>query len=80
MEIESCTNQSVVHVDLLCNLVGDECGASPTLVFMPVFILIARGNTKISANNISTNNKIFIQLSKWGALYYMIENTKMIGM
>ena len=45
---------------LLCNRVGGECGSSPTLVFIPIFIMITK-RTRKQVQHIS-NNKSFIQL------------------
>jgi len=62
------------RVILLCNLVGGECGASPTLVFLPVFILIAKENTKTSATIFLL---IIISLFNYqNVAHYMIETQK----
>ena len=55
----------------LCNWVGGECGASHTLVFLPVLFWQQKENKKTSVKNISNNN-IVIQLSKWEAHYMIV--------
>ena len=60
---------------LLCNRVGGECGSSPTLVFLPVFIWHKEKRKQVKQN--ISNNKIFIY-KLIGALHDW--NLNMIGM
>ena len=44
---------------LLCSQVGGECGSSPTLFFVPIFIMIIKRTRKQVQQNISNNKTLF---------------------
>ena len=62
---------------VLCNRVGGECGSSPTLVFVPVFIMITR-RTRKQVQQIFLVIKSLFNDKLIGALHGGIQN--MIGM
>ena len=75
MEWERVPQTEFEFDHLSCNRVGGECGSSPTLVFLHVFIWHKEKRKQVQQN--ISNNKIFIYKSI-GTLHDW--NLNMIGM